>query len=440
MRHPHRARAWLVAAWVTGLLWCPLTAAAQTSRAWGRISFFANASSTSDTAGESRSFGEYVTTATYHSADDPDSAMDFGFDGRFAGYSGSERDPRVSLYDAWVGTRLMDGALLVRGGQLWLNELGAIGAVMGGVVEYRRPAGTGQLRAAGFGGLEPKTYEAGYVEDVRRYGGYVAYDGRGAHRSVLGYVLIRNGNLTERSVLTTTNYVPVGQRVFIYQAAEVDLQGPAGQGSGGLTYFFVNGRVTPTPRLDIEARFHRGHSLDARAITLDQINGRPIPPKLLEGLLFESAGGRVTVEVVRGVRVYGGYGVDKNNQDSEQTTRVTAGAYANNVLGSGVDTTVSLSRFDRGMPGSFDSWYVSVGRSMTSRIYLSGDYTSSLSVARFTSDAGLIVETRPQTDRYSGSAIVNLTRLVSLLVTLEYTDDDAFTDTRLLAGVSYRLP
>jgi len=440
MRARHPACTWLVAASVAGFCSCPQTAAAQATRAWGRISFFTNVSSTSDTDGDRRSLGEFVTTVTYRSPEEADTAMDVGFDGRFAGYSGSERDPRVSLYDAWVGTRLMDGALRVRGGQLWLNELGAIGAIMGGVVEYRRPVGSGHLRTAGFGGLEPNTYEAGYVEDVRRYGGYLAYDGQGAQRSVLGYVLIRNGDLTERSVLTTTNYVPVGQRVFIYQAAEVDLQGPAGQGSGGLTYFFVNGRVTPTPRLDIQGTFHRGLSIDARTITLDQMNGRPIPPKLLDGLLFESAGGRVTVEVARGVRVFGGYGIDKNNQDSEQTTRVTAGGYANNVAGSGVDATVSFSRFDRGMPGSFDSWYFSVGRSLTSKIYLSGDYTSSLSVARFTSDAGLIVETRPQTDRYSGSAVVNLTRLVSLLVTLEYANDDAYTDARLLAGASYRLP
>jgi hypothetical protein len=110
------------------------------------------------------------------------------------------------------------------------------------------------------------------------------------------------------------------------------------------------------------------------------------------------------------------------------------------VLGSGIDATVSLSRYDRGAPGSFDSWYVSIGRSVTSRFYLSGDYTSSLSIARFTSGSGIVVETRPQTNRYSGSAVIMLTRLASVLLTLEYTDDDTYTETRLLAGMSYRIP
>jgi hypothetical protein len=419
-------------------------AAAQTpptSPAWGRVAFFTTASQDAPREGDtSQSFAEYVTTVTYHSAVPADTSLEFGFDGRFAGYSVERRGAGTSIFEAWAGARLLDGALRVRGGNLWLTELGGLGSIGGGVAEYGRAAGKGRLRVAGFGGLEPKTYEAGYVEDVTRAGGYLAYDGPGTLRSALGYVLIRHAGLTERSVLSTTNYLPAGRRVFVYQAAEVDLQGPAGQGSGGLTYFFVNGRAAATSRVDVQGTYHRGHSIDARTITLDQLAGRPVPTRLLEGYLFESWSGRVTVTAARGVRLYAGYGQDRNDRDSEPASRVTLGGSASNLLGSGLDTTVSLYRIDRGAPGSYDSWYVSIGRSIGSRTYVSGDYNSSLSVVRTASTGDFVVESRPRTDRFSVSAIINATRLLSFLVTAERTTDDAYTESRVLAGISCRLP
>ena len=149
--------------------------------------------------------------------------------------------------------------------------------------------------------------------------------------------------------------------MFVYQAAEVDLQGPAGQGSGGLTYFFTNARVAATSRVDLQGTYHRGRSIDSRTITEDQLNGRPISPKALEGLLFESAGGRVNVTVARGIRAFAGYSRDRNNRDDEIANRVTAGGSVSSVLGSGVDLNVSLSRFDRGAAGSYEC-LVPVGR------------------------------------------------------------------------------
>ena len=225
--------------------------------------------------------------------------------------------------------------------------------------------------------------------------------------------MIRDANLTERSVLTTTNYVPVGQRVFVYQSAEIDLQGPAGQSGGGLTYFFVNARASATKQVELQGTYHRGRSIDTRTITIDQLNGRPVPLKSLEGLLFESASGRVTVQVIHGVRVFAGYGRDKNNRDSDTTGRFTAGGYASSLLRSGVDLTVSLSRIDRGAPGSYNSWFFSLGRSLGRRVYLSGEYSSSLSVIRFTRSDGVIVETRPETRRYGVNGNINLTRVFS---------------------------
>lgn len=412
---------------------------AQPSRPWGHVSFFTTASQVKPEAGDPRSWTEVVTTATYHSADDERDGTEFAVDARIAGYTIDDREARVSIYDAWVGAKLLDGTMRVRGGQLWLNELGGLGAIGGGTVEYQHATRAGRLRVAGFGGLEPKAYSAGYVDDVTRFGGYAALDGGGARRNILGYVLVRNAGLVERSVLTMTNYVPVRRAAFLYQAAEIDLRGPAGQGTGGLTYFFMNARVTPTRRVDLQATYHRGRSLDARTITLDQLNGRPIAASSLEGLLFESAGGRVTVEVARGLRVYGGYGRDRNNRDSEPGSRVNAGAQAVSVLGSGVDLTVSAARIDRGAAGSFDSWYISAGRSVGPNVYVSGDFTSALSVLALAGSDGFVVEARPRSRRVSGTTIVNLNRSVSLLVTAEHSDDDDATENRVMMGLTYRL-
>ena len=215
---------------------------------WARVSFFANVASTAGADGSSSSFSEIVTNVAAQSTQHTGNGFEYGLDARFGAYpSTDERDPRTSVYDAFVAQRLMDGRLLVKAGQMWLNDLGALGSVGGALVEYRQSADTKRLRwrAGGFGGVEPEIMDLGYVSGVKKVGGYFALDGSGAQRSVVGYVNVRNQDLTERSVISFTNYVPVQQAVFIYQAAEVDLTGPGGEGSGGLTYFFVNGRVQP---------------------------------------------------------------------------------------------------------------------------------------------------------------------------------------------------
>ena len=418
----------------------PAAGTVASPRPWGRVAFFANAATLTPAQGESRSYAEYVTQVAIRSAEESPQGIEYGLDTRMAGYSGLERDSRVSIYDAWTGVKLMDGALRVRGGQMWVTELGGLGAIAGGMVEYRRPLASGTLRLAGFGGLEPETYQAGYVRDVKRYGGYAAFDAGALRRHVVGYVMVRDATLTERSVLSSTNYVPIGKRVFVYQALEYDLTGPGGQGDGGLTYFFVNGRGAATKRIDLQGSYHRGRSVDARSITLDQLNGRPISPKTLEGLLFESASGRVTVEVVRGVRAYAGFGRDKNNRDSDLTNRFTLGGSASNVAKSGIDATVAMSRIDRGVGGSFDSWYMSVGRNVGRRLYLTGEYSSSLSVLRFAGADGFIVEQRPETHRFGVTSIVNLGRSWSVLATVERTTEQDANELRVLSGLTYRLP
>ena len=408
---------------------------------WARVSFFANVASMTAADGSSSSFSEIVTNVAAHSVQHTGNGFEYGVDARFGAYPSTDgRDPRTSVYDAFVAQRLVDGRVLVKAGQMWLNDLGGLGSVGGALVEVRQSADSTRLRwrAGGFGGVEPEIMDVGYVSGVKKFGGYFALEGNGAQRSVVGYINVRNRDLTERSVLSFTNYIPVQRSVFIYQAAEVDLSGPGGEGSGGLTYFFVNARVAPTKRADIQATYHRGRSIDARSITDDLLNGRPVPSRTLDGFLYESVGARLTVEVARGVRVFAGYGQDKNDRDADAMNRLSFGLYTSNLFGSGIDVNVTDYRYTRGSASSYDSWYVSAGRSFGPRLYLSGEYTTSLSVLRYAREDGFLVENRPHTDRFGGSANIYLSRTLSLLVVADYTRDEGYKETRLLSGLSVR--
>jgi hypothetical protein len=414
--------------------------AGQTSRGWARVSLFGQAATTAFDEGPSREFGELVGTFALESPRGDSTRFEYDVDLRLAGYpSSTGRSNRVSIYDASVTARLARGTIALRGGQMWLNELGALGSVGGFLVE-RRQAGPrkNRWRAGMFGGLEPEILEAGYVSGIRKVGGYVALDGERARRHVLGYVQVRNSGLIERSVLLLSNFLPLGDKVFVYQAAEWDLRGPGGQGRGALTYLFANGRYSPSRRLEIQGTISRGRSIDARTITHDQLNGRPVSQRAIEGLLFESVGGRVTVSVVTNVRVYGGYSRDRNNREDAATGRTTFGAFASNLFGTGLDLTVSDSRLERGDGNSSDAWYASVGRSLGGRLYLSGEYSSSLAVVRFVGFDGLVLENRPRTNRFAASAIINASRGTSVVVTAERTADRSSAEVRLLSGLIYR--
>jgi hypothetical protein len=421
------------------VLLAPFAASAQSQGVFGRVSFTTQSVSMKD-AGVDRSFNELVTTFTISSPVAEHGGSELGFDFRGAAYPSVEgRDNRLSIYEAYFGQRLAGGRFGLRVGQMWLNDLGALGAVGGALAEYRQPARQKgfRLRAGVFGGLEPKILDAGYAADIRKFGGYVALDGQGAQRHVVGIVAVRNHDLAERSVLTFSNFVPVGSKVFVYQAAEYDLSGPGGQGSGGLNYFFANARVSPAKLVEFQGSYHRGRSIDARTITTDMLSGRPIALRSLEGLLFETAGGRVWLNLPRRFRVFGGYYRDRNNREDEASRRISFGVFNANLFGTGVDLSVSDSRNER--PGSsYDSWDVSAGRSVTSRLYLSGGYTSSLSVFRLARTGGFVVENRPRTNRYFGSAMIYLARRIALLVNAERMRDGSLTEMRWTSNVSYR--
>jgi len=409
---------------------------------WARVSFFAQGSSMTPTdGGAASSYSVVTTTIAAESTRRSAGGFEYGLNLTFGQYPSSVgRGQRVSIYDAFAAGSLMNGHLFVKAGQMWLTDLGGLGAIGGGLIEYRQSRTAGHLRwrAAGFGGLEPEPLTVGYASNITKYGGYVAVDGVGAEKHVVGYVVVRNSGLTERSVVTLTNFVQAGHQFFLYQAAEVTINGGAGQVPAGLGYFFVNAHASPNDRLDLQMTYHRGQAIDFRTITEDILRGRPIPARMLDGYLFESLGGRVTVAVRKNLRVYAGYSQDKNGSTSDAINRVSFGVSSGNFLGTGLDLNVSDYRYSGGTNPSYDSWWVSVGRNLSPRVYVSGDYTSSLSIVRYVQSSGLVIETRPATKRMGGTVLVHVGRTASLLFTFDHTQDTNYTENRLLAGLTYR--
>ena len=87
---------------------------------------------------------------------------------------------------------------------------------------------------------------------------------------------------------------------------------------------------------------------------------------------------------------------------------------------------------------SYDSWYASIGRSLTRSLYLEAFYNSSVVFFRMSGGNGILLENRPRTDRFGLSAIWNAWRTASLLVTAERVKDETYGEYRILSGVSYR--
>ncbi len=413
-------------------------AAAQRSASLGHFGLFYNLDRRTETDGFSSDFSLLTAYITLKSPPSDADGFEYAVDARTTSYPSANRPGQSSIYDAYVGGTVWDGKLDIRLGQMWLNDLGALGSVGGFNLELRRPAEDGtRWRAGLFGGLEPTTFEAGYASGIRKAGAYVAYDGHAAQRHVLGVVMLQNQGVKERSVLTTTNFIPVGQQLYLYVLGEYDLHGPGGQGNGGLSYLFANARILPVSAFEIQLNYNHGRSIDARTITNDEIAGRPVDPRILEGYLFDSAGGRLTVNLSRNVRVFAGYSQDRNNQDDRAFGRTTGGASISNVAHSGLDVTVYAFRFERAM-GPYTSYYASVGHSLSSQIYLSADYSSSLSVLHVASSGGVMVESRPKARRYSLQGTANLGRRFSLFLTLERLDDDTSSENRVSSGLSVR--
>ncbi|MGE3842503.1 MAG: hypothetical protein AB7I50_13035 [Vicinamibacterales bacterium] len=411
---------------------------ATTPRPLARVSFFVWTSQWQSPGQPSASSQELQTSVTYQTPELEGEGMDVGVDVRHTRYSVEGRDPRLAIYDGFIGARLAGGSLRVKAGHMWLNDLGSLGSVAGGLVEYRTaPQTANRVRVGVFGGLEPNTFRLGYAEGVKKAGTYVSIDGARSRRHVAGFVTVRNGGLTERSVLTFTNYLPVGRSLFVYQAGEIDVRAPVGTAQGGLAYLFTSARVNAGRRVELMGTHNRGRSLDVRGLAEDVLSGRPVAQRQIDGLQYESLGGRISVEVVPRVRVYTGYSRDKNNRDDAPTGRWLIGGHAADVFHSGVDVTASDSRLERSN-GSYHAFYASVGRQIGRAVYASGSYSTSLSIVRFARTDGLIIETKPSSTRVGGQASINLGRSVSLLVDVERTTDDDTHEFRALSGLTYR--
>lgn len=426
------------------LITSPATSYSQSSAARpnGRVSVYVNTAGRNFDDGNRQRDTDISTGVTFESPRTEDNGVEYRVDLRHTRYSAPGRTDRLSVYDGFAGGRFGgDTQVRVRAGHMWLQDLGTMGSLAGGLIEVgqHRDISEGRFRAGIFSGLEPRVYDTGYASDVRKYGGYAAYESGYQRRHVVGYTTVKQGAATERAVLSVTNFIPAGRAFFAYQAAEYEVKGPAnGTAQPGLSYFLTNVRVSPANRLEWNGTYNRGRSLDARQLTDDVLNGRALTAQAVEGLHYESAGGRVTVEVVSRVRLYAGYSRDRTNREDSATGRILIGGHAGNVFGSGFDLSGSDSRIERST-GPYHSSYVSIGRSVTRAIYVSADYSTSLSVIRFLRSDGVLIETRPSTRRYSASGSVNLNRSLSLLTTLDYTVDDDLKELRVLSGLSYRI-
>jgi hypothetical protein len=412
---------------------------------WGQVSLFGYGSRLTGggLAGPARRSDVYATVQA-RSAPNDGGGFEYGVDmrGLTSASTGADTLDRLYVYDAFVGARSNGGTFGLRAGQMWLNDLGGLGALGGGLLEFRPPAWgeVGRPRFGLFGGLEPKILDVGYVPDVRKYGGYLAIDGEGTRRHVIGYVLVRDGSLTERSVLTMTNFIPIGQTFFLYQAAEYDLTAPAGVGKTGFNYAFVTARYAPVRLVEFQATYHHGLSIDTRTIADDIRNGRPVDPRAVQGFLFEAAGGRVTVEPIPGLRFFGGYEVDRNNQNDRLAKRLAAGFYYYNGLNTGIDLSATIFHTDNpnGTAGSYDSYFASIGKNFGNAVYVSADYTSSLSILQLTPVGGVQIQNLPRSRRFSLTGLVHLSRHFSLLASGDYTWQGDSTEARLTLGVTYR--
>ncbi len=417
-------------------------AAAGRPRPTGRVSVYSGNWTSTPTDAPASGFRELITQLTFNAPDTEADGLDYGVNLRHAGMTGGVRPDRVSLYEGFAGVRLAGGRARLRGGHLWLNDLGALGSLAGAVAELRGAPGSernraGRFRVGAFAGLEPRVFETGYFEGVRKLGVYGAIDGDAGRRHSVGYVLVRDHSLTERSVISTMNFLPVKRAFFLYQGAEYDLAPPAGQARAGLNYFYANGRGNVGTTVQVQGSYNRGRSVDTRGLAQDVLNGRAISQASAQGLSYESVGGRLMVTPIARVSVYAGRYQDKTNRDDRPANRTTIGGNATNVGDSGFDVAASLTRTARAS-GTYRADYVSLGRQIGRHVYLSGDYTTSLAVLQFSRSDGLIIEERPTNKRLSITSSVNAGPATVLQFTLDRTWDTGYRELRLLTGIAYR--
>jgi len=420
-------------------LFCAAQAGAQTTSPRGRFALFTSWSQRSWEGGAESDFTEIIANLSLHSGNSPGSTFEYALDTRVATYPSTARDERISLYEAYVGIHSRNQSWNLRLGQMWLHELGGLGSVGGLFAEYRRPrpSAWGRWRFGLFAGYELAAYDLEYLKDVQKGGVYVALDGDHGRQHVLGYVRVRYQGLTERAVVVFSNFIPVGRSLRLFQALQYDTVGPAGLGDPELSYFMINLNYRISSVVGLQGTYHRGRSIDTRNIAEDVINGRPVAPEALLGLLFESSRVRLMVRPGRNISLWAGYGTARNNRDDPTSTRIILGFSARRIFGSAADFNVSTTRTDRG-EDSYDSLWGSLGYSFGSRVYVSLDYRDTLSVYHLNRSDGEIIEIRPNSKMFSVTSNINLGRKFSLLLNLELLNHSDFEEHRFMTGLIFR--
>ena len=410
-----------------------------TAQSWGngRIAFYAQTTGTTQPGFLSSRYNELVTTFTIASALRDQPGLEFAVDLRGSSYPASEgHDARFSIYNAYVGQSFANG-LLVRGGQMWLNELGALDRWEEEWPSTNTSREIISSESEVFTASNPISLRSDTCKESASTGGYFSFDGQNGASSSIGYVTLRNSGLTERSVLVFSNFVPAGNSFVVFQNAEYDVVGPAGLDLGkGLNYFFISSRYDPSQNVELQGTYHRGRSIDTRSIVDSELNGRPVDSSQLNSLLFESLDGRFTVSFARNIRAYVGYGRDRTNQGDLPLDRLNLGASTSNLLNSGLDLYLSFNHWTGSFP--HDGFTFSVGKTLGKSIYISGDYTSSVSIFRITGTDGVIIENRPSSKLFGVSTVANLNRKISLQFNAQRTTGSEFNENRFLGGIAYR--
>jgi hypothetical protein len=155
--------------------------------------------------------------------------------------------------------------------------------------------------------------------------------------------------------------------------------------------------------------------------------------------LFESFDFRVTSRVAGNFQVFGSYGRDRNNREENSNQRLTYGFFTGALGNTGIDFHFSGNRIYPPQGPAYDYWNVSAGKTIADRVYLSGEYTSSVSLVSISDENGIALRTGPRASLFGASGLVNLTRSLSLLLTVERSSDNNFSEMRVLGGVTFRM-
>ena len=169
-------------------------------------------------------------------------------------------------------------------------------------------------------------------------------------------------------------------------------------------------------------------------LTDDVLNGRPLTPQAVDGLRYETVGGRVSVKVVRDVEVYGGYARDRNNRDDAADRARHDRRLRHATCSTPASTCRARTRGSIARPGPIIPGISRSAAASAARVYVSGDYSTSLAVVRFLRSDGVTIETRPWTRRLSGNVSATLNRQFSLIGVVDYTMDEGMNDLRVMTG------